>query len=119
MSDTHTRVGIAQHEKMKSISKEKGIDIKEVYAEAIEEYIKLFEQEKIVADSKLEEIIDARLNKLEKHLASMLGKTGLDVAMILTGLARILEDTYNEDPADIYENLRKFGAAYYTQKGKK
>ncbi|MGL5381750.1 hypothetical protein [Clostridium sp.] len=118
MGETHARVSEALHEKMKSISKQKGTKIKEEYDAALQEYIQRFEEKKVLQDSELEKMLDEKLAKVDSHLSSMLGRTGLDASMILVGLAYFLEDYYEKDIADIFNRLRTDGVDYFTNKSK-
>ncbi|MBU5486551.1 hypothetical protein KQI86_19900 [Clostridium sp. MSJ-11] len=115
MSDTHFRVKESQHIKMKEIAKKKGVRyVKDVYDEAIENYIREYTQESIVSDTNLELYINNRITKAEDHLASMLGRTGMDVSMVLMGLIMFLEKATNLTREELYRKLRVEGARYFS-----
>ena len=118
MGETHARVGEDLHEKMKSISKQTGRLIKEEYDIAIQEYIQRFEEKKLFKDSELEKMLDEKFDKLDNHLSSMLGRTGLDASMILVGMTYFLESYFEKDISDIFNTLRKDGVDYFTNKSK-
>jgi len=70
----------------------------------------------VIKNSSFEEIIEKNFRKMDRHLASMLGRTGMDAAMILQGFIIFLEHYFkNAKKEDIMEKLRKEGARYYTQ----
>lgn len=118
MGETHARVGEDLHEKMKSISKQTGRLIKEEYDIAIQEYIQRFEEKKLLKDSELEKMLDEKIDKLDSHLSSMLGRTGLDASMILVGVAYFLESYFEKDINEVFNTLRKDGVDYFTNKSK-
>ncbi|MEG2110051.1 MAG: hypothetical protein RRY19_09720 [Clostridium sp.] len=118
MGETHARVGEDLHEKMKSISKQTGRLIKEEYDIAIQEYIQRFEEKKLLKDSGLEKMLDEKIDKLDSHLSSMLGRTGLDASMILVGVAYFLESYFEKDINEVFNTLRKDGVDYFTNKSK-
>lgn len=115
MSDTHFRVKESQHIKMKEIARKKGRRyVKDVYDEAIENYIKEYTQESISRDTSLENYLNNRITKAEDHLASMLGRTGMDVSMVLMGLIMFLEKATNLTREELYRKLRVEGARYFS-----
>ena len=118
MGETHARVGEELHEKMKSISKQTGRLIKEEYDIAIQEYIQRFEEKNLLKDSELEKMLDNKIDKLDNHLSSMLGRTGLDASMILVGMAYFLESYFEKDVNEIFNTLRKDGVDYFNNKSK-
>lgn len=114
MSDTHFRVSSQYHEKMKEIAIKRGTTIREEYNKAIRDHIKYSEQEIIVMDSELEVYINKRIKKAEDHLASMMGRTGMDTSMTLMGIIRLLDKLLvGVDREKIMLELRKEGAIYF------
>lgn len=112
---THFRISSHKHEKMKQLSKMSGETLIQTYEKAIDHYIELKTQENIVMDSNLEVFINNRISKAEDHLASMLGRTGMDTSMVLTGLVLLLENIMkNVSKEEIYHKLRKDGANYFS-----
>lgn len=114
MAETHVRVEEIYHEKMKQICKKRGIKIKEVYDEAISEYIKKYNQEEIIQDSGIENLINERIAKLDKHLSSMLARTGIDTSMTLMGILVLLEKLLKVDRKKLEFELRRQGVNYFT-----
>lgn len=104
------------HEKMKDIVKRKGADatLYDEYNLAIKNHIAMVMEEELLKDSKIEEIISNEIKKVDKHLSSMLGRTGMDVSMVLMGLILFLEKTLKVDREQIQEKLRRDGARYFT-----
>lgn len=122
MADGRANVKInpVLHEKMKELVKRNGNirTITQEYELAIKNHIAHSLQEGIIKDSKLEEIIENKLSKTDKHLSSMLGRTGMDVSMILMGLIILLEKEFDADKKSIMEKLRQDGARYFTETSK-
>lgn len=117
---THFRVDEAKHEKMKSIAKKRGYKkIQKVYDEAIDAYIKSVSQEIIKQDSGVELYVNKRITSAENHLASMLGRTGMDTSMVFMGLVMLLEKITNEDRESLIRKLRIEGARYFSTAIKK
>lgn len=114
MSDTHFRVSQSDHEKMKELSVKNGTNIREEYDKAIRDHIKYSTQEGLIRDSNIEVIINERVTKLDNHLASMLGRTGMDVSMTLMGMIILLEKLLKLDRKIIQDELRKQGARYFS-----
>lgn len=111
---THFRVAESKHEKMKSIAKKRGYKIQEVYDEAIDTYIESASQQIINRDSGIESYINKRITSAENHLASMLGRTGMDTSMVFMGLVMLLERITNEDRESLIRKLRVEGARYFS-----
>lgn len=112
----YTRVLIDEelHKKMKELAgPEKGAIINE-YREAIKKHIEAKTQKNIIQDSGLDIYLNERLNKMDNHLGSMLGRTGIDVSMTLMGVIILLEKLTKVDREKIQYELRKLGAKYFT-----
>lgn len=102
------------HEKMKQIAgKDRGALTNE-YRIAITNHIKMRTQENISRDSGLENYINDRVGKLDKHLASMLARNGMDTSMVLMGMVLLLEKLLKVDKEEIISQLRKDGAKYFS-----
>jgi hypothetical protein len=123
MADNRATVKINSrlHEKMKDIVKMKGgeFTLTDEYELAISNHIKSFYEKELLKDSELEKLLDDKISKIDKHLASMLGRTGMDTSMLLMGLIIFLEHYFEADKNVIFERLRKEGARYYTSSSKK
>lgn len=102
------------HEKMRALAKKRGVNIIDEYRVAINNHIKLRTNEEIARDSGLEVYIDQRITKVDKHLASMMARTGMDVSMVLMGLVFLLEQLTKTDREELMIMLRKEGARYFT-----
>lgn len=104
------------HEKMKNVVKRKGTHatLYDEYNLAIRNHIAKASEEEILKDSKIEEIISHEIKKVDKHLSSMLGRTGMDVSMTLMGLILFLEKTLKVDREQIQDRLMRDGARYFT-----
>jgi hypothetical protein len=87
---------------------------------AVENYTTAYNQDDLIANSKLALLLDQKLTKHDKHIASMLGRTGVDVSMALIGIANILIELYGDEVevkvTDVLKNLRSEGVSYYTNK---
>ncbi|MGL4911793.1 MAG: hypothetical protein ACRC3Y_05100 [Romboutsia sp.] len=121
MSDNRANIKINDklHQCMKKIAEREGLNLKDSYEKAIEEYIQKKEEKELISNSELEKMLDERFEKVDKHLASMLGKNGLDTSMVLIGMAYFLEDYYEKDITKIFNTLRKDGVEYFTNKNDK
>ena len=81
MSDNRANIKINDrlHQRMKKIAERDGLNLKDSYENAIEEYIQRKEEKELLGNSELEKMLDERFAKIDKHLSSMLGRTGLDI----------------------------------------
>lgn len=102
------------HDKMKELSGGRRGALIEEYREALTKHIAEKTQKNISRDSGLEEYINNRVAKAEDHLASMLGRTGMDVSMTLMGLLMLLEKASNLDKNELYRKIRIEGARYFS-----
>lgn len=120
MADDRANVKIDDklHQRMKKIVEREGGSLKDSYEIAIEEYIQRKEEKELLRNSELEKMLDEKIDKLDSHLSSMLGRTGLDASMILVGMTYFLESYFEKDIADIFNTLRKDGVDYFTNKSK-
>lgn len=118
MSYSSVKIDDNLHKAMKELAGDGKGAIIEEYRMAVSNHIAVKRQEQISRESGLLEEIFNRIDKLENHLAGMLGRTGMDVSMSLMGLIVLLEKLYKGEVsrASIQEQLRKEGAAYYTKK---
>ena len=53
-----------------------------VYEEAILEFLKNQSQEQVIQDGKIEELLNAKLGNIDKHLSSMIGQLSKDLALV-------------------------------------
>lgn len=116
MGYTPVKIDDHRHEKMKRLAGNKRGAITEEYRKAIDEYIARRTQESLIEDSYLEQFINTRVSKAEDHIASMLGRTGMDVSMTLMGLLLFLEKFFKGQVSReaLQEQLRKDGARYFS-----
>lgn len=113
------RVAEYRHEKMKELARKNNMGIQEIYAEAIDSYMAGKYQDMILADSKLEQIFNNKLNKVADRLAAMLNSNGIDTSTILMALMHLNSHIFERDRNEIYQAYRKEGAAYEAAKRKK
>ncbi|MGD9678941.1 MAG: hypothetical protein AB7V16_11425 [Vulcanibacillus sp.] len=116
----NVRIDDDLHEMMKTLSitnkNNPESKVKEEYREAILNHIKKSNDELIANNNSIIPWFNKRTDVLDKHLSSMMGRTGMDVSMILVGLIYLLEHLFEEDKDNIIEVLKKDGARYYTNK---
>lgn len=123
MADKRNNVKIPAelHERMKSVAKLKNCSLYDCYIEAINNYLKGVYQEEVLKMTLVEKLIKDEFRKMDRHLSSMLGRTGMDVSMVLMGLCLFLRDYFTqageELPSidDILTTLRKEGAKYFKE----
>jgi hypothetical protein len=101
---------------MKELSKKDNKPLKEHYDEALRLYLKVKAGEQIVEDSKIETFFNDRITKVENHLASMLGRTGMDTSMVLMGMILFLDKFFagKFTREQLVDQLRKDGARYFS-----
>jgi predicted transcriptional regulator len=68
--------------KMKEIATKEGKTKEKVYEEAILEFLKNQSQEQVIQDGKIEELLNAKLGNIDKHLSSMIGQLSKDLALV-------------------------------------
>ena len=68
--------------KMKEIATKEGKTKEKVYEEAILELLKNQSQEQVIQDGKIEELLNAKLGNIDKHLSSMIGQLSKDLALV-------------------------------------
>lgn len=115
--DTHVRVKQDTYNKIKEISVSTGRNIKDEIEYALQCHIKEFRQEQIMKESNFESLLNDRFGKLDKHLSSMMARTGIDVSMTLMGVVTILAKFMGteEEKEVVLEILRKSGVKYFTE----
>lgn len=121
MADTQVRMANHIHEKVKSIAEKKNITIKEVYEEAMKQYIQAEAQEDLLRETDIERIINNRISKTEEQinrsverLAALEARVGIDNSMSLMGVVILLEKLLKLDRESIQNELRKQGALYFS-----
>ncbi|MBG9568459.1 MULTISPECIES: hypothetical protein [Brevibacillus] len=115
MSQTPVKIDDHRHAKMKDIAAKKNRTIQDVYREAIDNYLANQNQEMMLADSLVERILNERLSKAENRLAAMVGRTGMDVSILLMALMPMLEKAYGKPQKDIFNDVRQIAAQYYSR----
>lgn len=112
---SNVKINTVLHNKMLKLKDEKpsNVTLIMMYEEAIKDYIAKHTGEKIVQDSKMEEIIDERFRRMDKHLSSMLGKFGMDISMNFMAMLYFASSYYEKDAAELYELYRKDGLDYF------
>lgn len=116
MSYTPVKIDDNLHSKMRDLAGPDRGAIQEEYRKAIEQHIARKTQEAMVRDTNLENYINERITRAENHLASMLGRTGMDTSMVLMGLLLFLEKYFSGKITreDLQEHLRKDAARYFS-----
>lgn len=123
MADERANVKIPSilHEKMKNVTRLKNTTLQDCYIEAVTKYLKEVYQEHVLEVTFVDRLIKDEFRKMDRHLSSMLGRTGMDVSMVLMGMCLFLRDYFTESgenpPAidDVLETLRKEGAKYFRE----
>lgn len=113
MSYTQVKIDDHLHVKMKALASPERGGIMEEYRMAIENHIRSKTQETMNIDSGLEAFINDRINKMDKHLASLIARNCIDTSMTLMGLVSLLENLLKTDKNVIMFKLRKEGANYF------
>lgn len=103
----------ARHEKMKALAKKNKRTIQEEYTFVVDRYLANELQEEILANSKIEQILNERLSKMENRLAGLLARNGMDTSMVLMGLLNLLSRTFGKKREEIYPGLRDEASKYY------
>lgn len=124
--DSNVRIKQDLYNKMKEISVSTGRNITKEFEYAIQCYIKDYRQEQVKRESNIESLLNERFAKLDKHLSSMMARTGMDVSMGLMGTINILKLVLDQTTSvgemtqvEIEEKLRVLGAAYFAKTIKK
>lgn len=100
------------------------MNIGDEYERAIRNHLKEQAQIDILKETEFETILNNRITKAEDHLASMMGRTGMDVSMTLMGVLVMMEKMFagKVTREQLQNELRKQGARYFStaiQKDKK
>lgn len=88
---THIRVDDSLHEKMKSLAIKNKNNITDEYKKAITAYIENETQEQILADSQIEKLINKKMDNIDKHLSSFIGKIDKEMSILYTTETLILQ----------------------------
>lgn len=72
------------HDRMKEIAKRNGNTITEEYEKIITMHIQNETQNQILAESQIETLINKKLNNLDKHISSYLGKIDKEMSLLYT-----------------------------------
>ena len=115
MNYVGVRIDDIRHERMKELAKLSGRTIIDEYRLAIDDHISRTSQELLEEDTQLEIFINNRIKKTEDRLAAMLARNGMDTSIILMGLLRMLSNLTGIDKKDIYNQLRKEAAPYFSR----
>ena len=95
------RIDDSLHQKMKEIAKKnKSQSIAKEYENALKQYIENERQNEILIDSQIENLINKNLDKIDKHLASYIGKLDKNIYRVfstnLLMLRSIRDDLYEK-----------------------
>lgn len=112
---TNFRIDTYRHEKMKDIANKSSVNVTDIYREAIDYYITHKTQDLINTDSQLESYINKRIAKTEDRLASLIARVGMDSSISIMGLTLLLSKLMKVERKEIYDMLRKEGAAYFSR----
>lgn len=118
MATTPVKVEDFRHAKMKELATKSNKTIQATYADAIDSYIGGKYQDMILADSKLEEIINGKLNKIADRLAAMINSNNFDTSTILMAIVHLNSKQFGKDRNETYQGYRKESAAYEANKRK-
>lgn len=118
LSTTPVKVEDFRHAKMKELATKSNKTIQATYAEAIDFYIAGKYQDMILADSKLEQILNSKFNKIADRLAAMLNSNSIDTSTILMALMHLNAKEFGKDRNEVYQGYRKEGTAYESAKRK-
>ena len=95
------RIDDSLHQKMKEIAKKnKSQSIAKEYENALKQYIENERQNEILIDSQIENQMNKKLDKIDKHLASYIGKLDKNIYRVfstnLLMLRSIRDDLYEK-----------------------
>lgn len=79
---TNLRIKKNLDAKIKEIATKTGRTKTEIYEEAVLNYIERQSQEELIRDGKIEELLNNKINNIDKHLSSMLGQLSKDLALV-------------------------------------
>lgn len=79
---TNLRIKKNLDAKIKEIATKTGRTKTEIYEEAVLNYIERESQEELIRDGKIEELLNSKINNIDKHLSSMLGQLSKDLALV-------------------------------------
>ena len=119
MGTTPVKVEDFRHAKMKELAAKCNMTIQALYAEAIDAFLAGKYQDMILADSKLEEILNGKFNKIADRLAGMINSNNIDTSTILMAITHLNSNYFKEDRDETYQMYRKEGAAYENAKRNK
>ncbi|WP_213428495.1 MULTISPECIES: hypothetical protein [Paenibacillus] len=116
MSTSTVRIDDHLHAKMKDLAARKGTSsIAEEYRQALEHWVAQEAQNILLADSQILSRLEDRITKTEERLARMNGRTGMDVAVVLTGILNLLAKQHGVTEKQIYEELRPIAASHFSR----
>ena len=116
----HARVDNAIHEKMKEIALKNGNTIVEEYDRALREYIQKEREEELLRDSKIEILINKKMDAIDKHLSSILINMSKDINIIYGAEIMLLENLLNSkyDQRELLNFLEHRGNNLYRMRMK-
>lgn len=79
------------HDRMKEIAKRNGNTITEEYEKIITMHIQNETQNQILAESQIETLINKKLNNIDEHISSYLGKIDKELSVLYTTEVLILQ----------------------------
>ena len=79
---THVRVKRNLDEKIMAIATKQGTTKTKIYEEMMRDYIERSSQDELISDGKIEELLNSKINNIDKHLSSMLGQLSKDLALV-------------------------------------
>lgn len=119
LGTTPVRIADYRHAKMKELAVKTNKGVQEIYADAVDSYIAGKYQELILADSKVEQILNTKLNKIADRLAAMLNSNNFDTSTILMAIMHLNSHVFDKDRNEMYQIYRNEGANYEAAKRKK
>lgn len=88
---THIRVDDSLHEKMKSLASKNKENITDEYKKAIMQYIENESQKQVLVDSQIEQLINKKMDSIDRHLSSFLGKIDREMSVLYTTESLVLQ----------------------------
>ena len=119
MGRTPVKMEDMLHMQMKEVAKGKNRSIQTEYDDAIKFYLKYVREKEIARVVDIEGMIKNSIGRMEDHLASFIGRVGIDNAIGLMGIVMIYEDFMKEQGKEInrnelFDTMRARGAQYFS-----
>jgi hypothetical protein len=104
------------HQKMKILAKNRGNrPIIREYETALENHIAQQNQDILLADSKIEKLMNERLSKMEERFAGLMARIGMDTNIAIIALLHSLSKRYNIPENELYDQFRPAAAKLFSR----